>query len=59
MALATKTCSLSSLEEKQCSFESTRVEQSLLELYPEYASTSKLDTLRETEYSYLDKQDHV
>ncbi|KAH8763839.1 pyridoxal phosphate-dependent transferase [Hyaloscypha finlandica] len=27
--------------------------------YPEYRTTSRLDELRATEYSYLDKQDHV
>jgi selenocysteine lyase/cysteine desulfurase len=27
--------------------------------YPEYRLTSRLDNLRASEYSYLDKQDHV
>jgi hypothetical protein len=31
----------------------------ILDSYPEYRTTSRLDELRATEYSYLDKQDHV
>lgn len=31
----------------------------LVERYPEYASTAKLDELRTTEYSYLDEQKHI
>ncbi|KAK3328615.1 pyridoxal phosphate-dependent transferase [Cercophora scortea] len=31
----------------------------ILDTHPEYAGTSSLDALRETEYSYLDDQDHV
>ncbi|KAJ2977395.1 hypothetical protein NQ176_g4397 [Zarea fungicola] len=31
----------------------------LLERYPEYSTTTKLDDLRATEYSYLDEQHHV
>jgi len=59
MALVTKTSSLSSIEEKQILLDDTQAESSLLDLYPEYQSTSRLDTLRETEYSFLDKQDHM
>ncbi|KAK4230291.1 molybdenum cofactor sulfurase [Podospora fimiseda] len=32
---------------------------SITDLFPEYATTSSIDTLRETEYSYLDAQDQV
>lgn len=32
---------------------------SILDSYPEYADTAKLDELRATEYSYLDEQGHV
>jgi selenocysteine lyase/cysteine desulfurase len=31
----------------------------LLDAYPEYRITSRLDKLRATEYAFLDKQDHV
>ncbi|CAK7246425.1 MAG: hypothetical protein STHCBS139747_008056, partial [Sporothrix thermara] len=31
----------------------------IVNLYPEYETTSHLDTLRHTEYGYLDEQDHV
>ncbi|KAH8883214.1 PLP-dependent transferase [Thozetella sp. PMI_491] len=31
----------------------------ILESYPEYASTSRLDELRDAEYAYLDDQDHL
>ena len=31
----------------------------ILDSYPEFASTEALDKLRETEYAYLDAQDHV
>jgi selenocysteine lyase/cysteine desulfurase len=31
----------------------------VLDAYPEYRTTSRLDELRATEYAYLDKQDHV
>jgi selenocysteine lyase/cysteine desulfurase len=31
----------------------------ILDAYPEYSTTSRLDELRATEYSYLDNQDHV
>ncbi len=33
--------------------------RALLDAYPEYRSTSRLDELRATEYAYLDEQDHV
>jgi selenocysteine lyase/cysteine desulfurase len=33
--------------------------RTLTDASPEYRLTSRLDTLRTTEYSYLDKQDHV
>ncbi|CAK7218554.1 hypothetical protein SBRCBS47491_003544 [Sporothrix bragantina] len=32
---------------------------SILDSYPEYGTTSHLDTMRHTEYGYLDEQDHV
>ncbi|KHO11414.1 Ribonuclease H-like protein [Metarhizium robertsii ARSEF 23] len=32
---------------------------SITDEYPEYSRTGKLDTLRATEYGYLDEQDHV
>ncbi|KJK75873.1 hypothetical protein H634G_09237, partial [Metarhizium anisopliae BRIP 53293] len=32
---------------------------SIADEYPEYSRTGKLDTLRATEYGYLDEQDHV
>ncbi|KJR87735.1 molybdenum cofactor sulfurase [Sporothrix schenckii 1099-18] len=32
---------------------------SILDAYPEYGSTACLDTLRQTDYSYLDEQHHV
>ncbi|KAK3985731.1 molybdenum cofactor sulfurase [Cladorrhinum sp. PSN332] len=31
----------------------------ITDVFPEYATTSCIDTLRETEYSHLDAQDHV
>ncbi|KAH8650052.1 pyridoxal phosphate-dependent transferase [Xylariales sp. PMI_506] len=31
----------------------------ILDTYPEYAKTAKLDELRATEYSYLDEQSHI
>ncbi|OAA65801.1 molybdenum cofactor sulfurase [Niveomyces insectorum RCEF 264] len=31
----------------------------ILDRYPEYGSTSHLDTMRHTEYGYLDEQNHV
>jgi selenocysteine lyase/cysteine desulfurase len=31
----------------------------VLDAYPEYRTTSRLDELRATEYAYLDKEDHV
>jgi hypothetical protein len=31
----------------------------VLDAYPEYGTTSRLDELRATQYAYLDKQDHV
>ena len=31
----------------------------VLDAYPEYRTTSRLDELRDTEYAYLDEQDHV
>ncbi|KAL2134724.1 hypothetical protein VTI74DRAFT_11044 [Chaetomium olivicolor] len=32
---------------------------SIRDAYPEYQSTSRLDDLRKSEYSYLDSQDHI
>lgn len=32
---------------------------SMLDRFPEYASTTRLDKLRQTEYGYLDEQSHV
>lgn len=43
-------------EAVQCWPEATRT---VLDAYPEYRTTSRLDELRATEYSYLDAQDHV
>ncbi|KAJ3495050.1 hypothetical protein NLG97_g3672 [Lecanicillium saksenae] len=37
----------------------TLVDKALIERYPEYASTTFLDELRTTEYSFLDQQNHV
>src|SRR5271168_652960 len=31
----------------------------ILDAYPEYRTTARLDELRATEYSYLDEQDHL
>lgn len=35
------------------------VGSAVLDFYPEYSTTIRIDELRITEYSYLDKQDHV
>ncbi|PMD30250.1 PLP-dependent transferase [Hyaloscypha variabilis F] len=50
-------------EEKSPYFDSVQVKPnaagSVTDAYPEYSTTYRLDQLRATEYSYLDKQDHV
>jgi selenocysteine lyase/cysteine desulfurase len=33
--------------------------ENIRKAFPEYSTTSRLDELRQTEYSYLDEQDHV
>lgn len=46
-------------DDGQVSLDSMSAHCAVVDAYPEYSKTSRLDELRTTEYAYLAKQDHV